>query len=60
MVFPNWGAIASNIVNSSNKSKYQLVGDYKPDKEYKNLWWKLLIIAGILLVIDIVLLISII
>jgi hypothetical protein len=28
--------------------------DWKPDKKYKNLWWKLLLISGILLLLNIV------
>ena len=29
--------------------------DWKPDKKYKNLWWKLLVIAGLLFIFSCVL-----
>ena len=26
MVFPNWGAISANIINSQNQKKFKLIG----------------------------------
>lgn len=31
--------------------------DWRPDKKYKKLWWKLLIVSGTLLLLDIFILI---
>ncbi len=33
MVFPNWGAMAGNIINAQNKKSVGLVGKYVPTRK---------------------------
>ena len=33
MVFPNWGAISANIINSQNIKNKGLVGSYRPTRK---------------------------
>ena len=50
MVFPNWGAIAGNIINSQNKKYTGLVGysNYKPTRKPTKKDW---LIAILLMVV---------
>lgn len=33
MIFPNWGAISANIINSQNNKNEELVGSYTPSRK---------------------------
>ena len=33
MIFPNWGAISANIINSNNKKSNEAIGSYRPTRK---------------------------
>jgi hypothetical protein len=53
MVFPNWGAMSSNVINAKNKKSVGLVGKHIPTRKPTRKDW---IIGTLYLIIPIVIL----